>query len=158
MISPLLGLFAHVALAIWVGSIIFFSFVSAPVLFRTFEREDAGRAVRAIFPAYYRLGAACGAIVVLAVALRALLPAEPTALRGLEAIVGASMLALTLYAWRVLLPRIDGARLRAEKHDPTDPTNLEQRYFTRLHERSVRINAVVLILGILCLTLTLIPR
>ncbi|MFQ5845848.1 MAG: DUF4149 domain-containing protein [Planctomycetota bacterium] len=153
-----LGFVAHLTLAVWLGSIIFFSFVSAPALFKTLGREDAGRAVRAIFPVYYRLGAACGGILVAAVALRALLAPEPRARRGVEAILGSAMLALTLYAWRVLLPRVEQARLRAEGKDPTDPTNLEQRYFRRLHAQSVRVNAAVLLLGLLCFTLASIPR
>jgi len=33
------------ALVVWVGEVVFFSFVAAPALFRTFPVVDAGRAV-----------------------------------------------------------------------------------------------------------------
>lgn len=157
LFGHMLGLFAQAALAIWIGSMVFFSFVTTPMLFKTLARDEAGRVIRAIFPVYYRLGAACGGILVAATALRAVLSAEPRAGHGLEAMLGATMLAMTLYAWQILLPRIDQARRRAEGKDPTDPTNLEQRYFKRLHRLSVRINATVMILGMVTLTLTLLP-
>jgi hypothetical protein len=51
------------ALMVWVGEIVFFSFVVAPKVFRTFPAADAGRAVSAIFPTYYVIGYICGAIL-----------------------------------------------------------------------------------------------
>ncbi|HKY31215.1 MAG TPA: DUF4149 domain-containing protein [Candidatus Polarisedimenticolia bacterium] len=162
MSGPLVGLvltlIAQIALTLWVGGILFFSFVTTPVLFRTLDRHDAARALRALFPLYYRMGAACGAVAVVAGAARALLAPEPRARGGVFVILGAAMLGLTLYAWRVLLPLIERARVRAEGKDPTDPTNLEQRYFKRLHAQSVRINGMVLLLGVVCLVMTMIPR
>ncbi|HEV8700511.1 MAG TPA: DUF4149 domain-containing protein, partial [Candidatus Polarisedimenticolia bacterium] len=42
---------AHLlALGIWVGSVVFFSFFTAPTLFGALPRDMAGRAVSAIFP------------------------------------------------------------------------------------------------------------
>jgi len=155
VIGAILGLLSHLALAIWLGSMIFFTFVAAPSLFGRLGREDGGRATRAIFPGYYRLGASCGGVLVASLALGAVLAPEPHARRGLEAILGSAMLALTLYAWRVLSPRIELARLRTHRKDPTDPANIERRYFRRLHAQSVRINGTVLILGLITLMLHL---
>ena len=40
----------------WVGSIVFFSFFTAPVIFKLLDREKAGEVVGVIFPRYYFLG------------------------------------------------------------------------------------------------------
>ncbi len=155
MIGSLLGFLSHLALAIWLGSMVFMIFVAAPALFSRLGPEDGGRATRAIFPGYHRLGAMCGGVLVASLALGALLAPEPHARRGLEAILASAMLALTLYSWRVLSPRIELARLKTHRKDPTDPSNLERRYFRRLHAQSMRINVGILLLGFLTLTLHL---
>ena len=40
----------------WVGSIVFFSFFTAPVIFKLLDREKAGEVVAVIFPRYYFFG------------------------------------------------------------------------------------------------------
>ena len=55
----LVGIFDSVylvALTAWVGSILFFLFGVAPLIFRVLSAEDASRFVRALFPRYYMLG------------------------------------------------------------------------------------------------------
>ena len=61
----LLGFFDSVyviALTAWVGSILFFSFAVAPVIFTVLGPEAGGRFVRALFPRYYAWGAIAGAV------------------------------------------------------------------------------------------------
>ena len=53
------------SLVCWLGSIIFFSFFVAPVVFKTLDREKAGEIVGIIFPRYYKLGYVCGALILL---------------------------------------------------------------------------------------------
>ncbi len=43
-------------LTIWLGGIIFFSFIGAPAIFNTLSRDLAGQVVGAIFPKYWILG------------------------------------------------------------------------------------------------------
>src|SRR6266404_1023893 len=50
------------ALGLWLGEVVFFSFVVAPSVFRSVPPLEAGRVVGAIFPRYYLLGIACGAV------------------------------------------------------------------------------------------------
>src|SRR5437764_14086099 len=50
------------ALTAWVGSILFFSFVVAPVIFPVLGAQAGGRFVRALFPRYYAWGAISGAV------------------------------------------------------------------------------------------------
>jgi hypothetical protein len=100
-----------------------------------------------IFPGYYRFGAACGATIVLSAALRALV-SGPSALQGSVLVVVSAMLALTLYAWRSLLPKLEQARRRAEAADPTEGA-FDRTYFRRLHAHSMRINVMIMALGLL---------
>src|SRR3954451_12634518 len=60
----LLGLFDAaylIALTAWVGSLLFFSFGVAPIIFKVLGAESGGRFVRALFPRYYQWGAISGA-------------------------------------------------------------------------------------------------
>jgi len=64
-----------VALAVWVGEIVFFSFVVAPALFGVLGAERAAPVLATIFPRYYAIGAvaaglALGAAAVLQRSLR----------------------------------------------------------------------------------------
>lgn len=54
------------ALGIWLGSIIFFSFIGAPQTFAVLESDHAGRVVNAIFPRYYVFGIALGVATLIA--------------------------------------------------------------------------------------------
>ena len=51
-----------IAMTAWVGSVLFFSFGVAPIIFKTLGPEAGGRFVRALFPRYYMWGAISGAI------------------------------------------------------------------------------------------------
>ena len=51
-----------VALTAWVGSILFFSFGVAPIIFSVLGEQAGGKFVRALFPRYYLWGAIAGAI------------------------------------------------------------------------------------------------
>jgi uncharacterized membrane protein len=132
------------ALIVWVGEVVFFSFVVAPAMFRTFPTVDAGRAVGAVFPTYYRLGYVCGAVLL----LTSLFLLSGAAARGwwaVNAALAAVMLAATLYAGVVVQPR--ATELRPQIHDPGAPPTAKEE-FDRLHRVAVQLNAVVLLGGL----------
>lgn len=147
VLADVLSFTGHVALALWFGSMIFLGFVTAPALFSGLPRAEAARSMAVIFSAYYRFGTGCGAAIVLAAGLRAVV-SGPSALQGSVLVVVSAMLALTLYAWRSLLPRVEQARRRAESADPTEGA-FDRTYFKRLHAHSMRINVMIMVLGLL---------
>jgi len=56
--------FFHIlSLVIWLGSIIFFSFIGAPSVFKLLSKELAGEVVSDIFPKYYAIGYVCTPIL-----------------------------------------------------------------------------------------------
>lgn len=58
--TTLIQFFYLLSLVVWIGSIIFFSFFTAPAVFKTLEREQAGELIGIIFPRYYKVGYVCG--------------------------------------------------------------------------------------------------
>ncbi|MFB6176304.1 MAG: DUF4149 domain-containing protein, partial [Halobaculum sp.] len=59
-------LLADLALGLWLGAMVFFSFVAAPRVFAVLDDDDAGRVVTDIFPRYYTVGLALGVVALLA--------------------------------------------------------------------------------------------
>ena len=55
----------YLSLVFWVSGIIFFSFVVAPVVFKTLDREKAREVDERIFPLYYKLGYICEALTLI---------------------------------------------------------------------------------------------
>ena len=128
------------ALSAWVGSILFFSFGVAPIIFRVLGAESGARFVRALFPRYYAWGATSGAI-----ALPAFLgvPLSYPEFRGpmvaVQALLILAGILIMLYAGNSLTPAINSAR---------DAGPAEHGRFERLHRRSVGLNGLVLMIGL----------
>jgi hypothetical protein len=129
-----------VALAAWVGSVLFVSFGVAPVIFRVLGPEAGGRFVRVLFPRYYQWGAICGAIALpSAVAVPLCFPELRGPWVGVQALVIIAATLIMLYAGNALTPAINAAR---------DAGPLGESRFARLHRRSVQLNVLVLVMGL----------
>lgn len=130
------------ALGLWVGALVFVSFVVAPAVFGAVPSETAGTVMGAIFPRYYAFTIGTGIV-----ALLAALPLR-SAGRGSSwtAIVAMMivMLAATAYAGVVVSPRARAIR-PALHHEPVDPAVRAE--FDALHRRAVQLNGLVLLLG-----------
>jgi len=150
---------AHLlALGTWVGSVVFFSFFTAPTLFGALPRDMAGRAVSAIFPRYYALGAACGAVALLTGLLLGARQPAFGRLLACELILLGSMTGIVLYAGRVVLPQAAQARLALPALEGTSAHDAAKARFDSLHQRSVLLNGTVLILGIASTVLVALQR
>ncbi|MBS1826086.1 MAG: DUF4149 domain-containing protein [Acidobacteria bacterium] len=123
------------AISLWLGSIVFFSFVVAPALFRSLGKETAGMAVRTIFPQYYLLGIACGLVLCGVQVARGLLWYWGGMIRP-SIVLFVLLTAVAVYARQRLTPAVDAARKEGES-GKTD--------FDRLHRRSVQLNAFLLL-------------
>ena len=131
------------ALAAWVGAILFFSFGVAPIIFRVLGAESAAKFVRALFPRYYAWGVGATTIALPALVCGPLAYPE---LRGLIIAVQAFLilagLGIMLYCGNSLTPAINAAR---------DAGPEQSQRFDRLHRRSVHLNGVALVLGLILL-------
>ena len=133
--------FIHLlSLVMWMGSIIFFSFFAAPVVFRLLDRQKAGEVVGAIFPKYYAIGYICSVLAAATLAL------SPHGMEGPPLIFLTVMAACTFYAGLVINPQARVLKLQMQEQ-PEKREALEPQ-FKSLHGWSVRLNATVLIFGL----------
>lgn len=138
------------ATGVLIGKVVLLSFVVAPILARTLEREPFGRVARQLFPTYYALGMGSAGLGLVA-------------LSGILMIQGLSAtLLLTLSIWIVVLIAESYCRTpltlqsnamrdrlkEQEARGEMDPTL--QGSWNRLHQRSIYLNSLVLVAG-LCL-------
>lgn len=131
------------ALASWVGSILFFSFGVAPVIFRVLGKEAGGRFVRALFPRYYAWGVVGGAVALPAfLGVPLAFPEYKGPWVGVQAGLILAGILIFLYCANSLTPAINSAR-------DEGPEGADR--FDRLHKRSVQWNAVALVLGLILL-------
>ncbi|HUJ73061.1 MAG TPA: DUF4149 domain-containing protein [Verrucomicrobiae bacterium] len=170
-------------LAAWIGSIIFFSFIVAPTVFRTLKPDDAGLLIRRIFAHYYLLGIISSAIAIVCLSLLlhdrsfAKWPAI------LSLLLVAAMGATDLFLRQGVMPHMNSLRDRRANaatatapptgpHTPTiirgtssstdtQPTTIDpalDREWQSLHRLSVRLNVVVLLSGFVLIFLVVYAR
>jgi Domain of unknown function (DUF4149) len=132
-----------VALAAWVGSSLFFSFGVAPIIFKVLGVETGGKFVRAVFPRYYLWGAISGAVALPAFVAGPLCYHEYRGtMVGVQALAIIAGVLIMLYGGNSLTPAINEAR-------DGGPSN--HKRFERLHRRAVRLNVLVMVVGLLLL-------
>ena len=136
-----------VSLGVWVGSIIFFSFVAAPTIFKVLKLEDAARLQRVLFPKYYLVGLICTGIGIVCAGL---LVAERAFAKWpgvLSLLLLAALGATNLWLRQAVVPQMTGLRDRraalAAEGKPADP-ELEEEW-KGMHRLSVQLNGAVLI-------------
>jgi hypothetical protein len=141
-----------IALAVWVGGLVFFGFVAA-VAFKTLpDTHSAGAVVRGSLIALHQIGMAAG--IVYLVFTLALLGTQRDShpVRAAELALVIVMLALTGYSAFSVIPRMEADRLSVggdvAKADREAPA---VQQFNRLHRVSVRVEGAVLIAGLLLL-------
>ena len=139
------------ALGTWVGSIIYLSFVVAPGAFATSQsRDQAGAMVGYSLARLHYLGVVAALLYLaagLALGLTVKAFVQP-------AMIGVTlMLALTLASQTRVTPRLAALRTQMVSVDATPKNNPLRVEFDRLHQTSVRIEVVVLLLGVASLFL-----
>ncbi|MBC8283571.1 MAG: DUF4149 domain-containing protein [Nitrospinae bacterium] len=147
MVTTIFNFIYLLSLVCWIGSIVFFSFFVAPVVFKTLDREKAGEIVGIVFPRYYKLGYICGALILLSFL-----------------VAGAQGIELKWCAWGIMIlgsglaglvinPKAKKIKEELKSVSENEKTTLEAK-FKSLHSLSVKLNAVVLFSGLWLLGLT----
>ena len=140
----------NLAVSLWLGVMGCFAFLVAPAAFAILEREAAGRLVTAVFPRYYLAGVVLGALALVGCVGRGVPRARSLDWLPLGLVV--LMLALTIYAWAVVLPAAHAAR-EALRASAGNGTATEAVRFARLHRLSGVLNVVVMTAGIVFLVM-----
>ena len=136
--------YAHLlTLIVWLGGMIFFSFVATPSIFKTLSREMAGTVVGDLFPKYFILGyvASLALLATLWVIARDNLAAVRVPL-----VILAAATALTFVSGMGV-----GAKARdikAQMHTERDAAKNEElrKAFGKIHGVSVLINVAIMLL------------
>jgi uncharacterized membrane protein len=149
--SVALGYLFLVAWAVWVGAIIFFSFVVAPTAFRALEVEHAGKFMRVIFPRYYLTGILCGLLGLCSGGTLIATRFWPWQAGSTVLVLLLGMVVIAAWARQRLVPRLNS--LRDEAHEARLSDDQEAREevlarWQRLHRLSVRLNLLALLLGL----------
>ena len=122
-----------VLVSIWVGSIIFFSAIIAPTVFKVLDEKSAGLFLRAFFPKYYIFGLIIGGLSLVLIFLLNI-PVN-TMLLALLIV----MIALTVTS-KLMIPVINAAR---------DMGEAGVSRFKKLHTMSVMLNVLTLVVGLI---------
>ncbi len=140
--------YAHaLAVAVLVGKVVLLSFVVAPVLAKQLESEQFGSVVRRLFPAYYLLGMGAATLGLLSLIVIGFLQGPTTSLL----VAGGVWLVILLsesYCRSPLTPQSNAMRdqLKAQERQGSIDPEL-QAAWTRLHQRSLYLNTLVLLGG-----------
>jgi uncharacterized membrane protein len=136
-----------VTLAVWIGSIVFFSFVVAPTVFKTLKPEDAAALIRRIFSKYYLIGITCTAVGIVCVGLLLADRAFGRWPAILSLLLLAGMGGSDLWLRQGVMPHMN--RLRDQRVAITstgqEPDAALEEEWKALHQLSVRMNVAVLL-------------
>lgn len=141
------------SLSVWIGSMVFFSFFAAPSIFQVLPREEAGKVVSAIFPKYYWQGVVCG-LMALAASFVLGIRTRWSGLLILRMILLGLMILGVLYAVLGVQPKVHVVKDQLAASGDVLSTDSLRAEFSRLHQRSVGINAAVLLLGLIVVFIT----
>lgn len=118
-----------VLVSVWIGSIIFFSSIIAPTVFKSLDEKSAGLFLRAFFPKYYVFGIIIGVLAIMI---------DIKSHDNLAFLLIGSMIVLSFIS-RGLIPMINNAR---------DMGDTGKDKFKKLHTFSVVLNVVTLLIGL----------
>ena len=134
-------------LSLWLGGIIFFTAIEAPlILHYVHDRTLGGEIINRSLAELHWLGIVCGLVFLLASLIRAYLVTGSTKLLTLPHFLVIAMLASTAVSQHFILPAI--AQLRAAQSDPA-----AEAQFQHLHSWSVGLEGAVLLLALALLYL-----
>jgi hypothetical protein len=132
------------SLTVWIGSIVFFSFVVAPTVFSVLPAQEiAGTIVRGSLGALHRIGLTCGVLFLAATFLGRL--GQARILRALVLL----MLLCTAFSQFRITPQME--RIRAAVGGPIQalpPKDAGRATFDRLHQISVALEGIALLAGV----------
>ena len=147
--STLLRYLEFLSLGVWVGGIVFLSFVVAPGAFATLgSRDQAGAVVGMALGRLHLLGLVAGLVFLVA---RVALAKSLSALGSAAALLVVLMLVLTIVSQYSVSPQMANLRAEMGSVERTPAESPLRAEFDRLHHWSVRLEASVLLAGLAAL-------
>jgi uncharacterized membrane protein len=141
------SIFYRLAVALWVGGSAIFTFVLTPILFKSFDRDTAGKIVGFLFPAYFRWGLICGIV-----GLTSLIILQGRNFTS-SLIVIAAMLVLTSFGAFYIEPKAAAIKKEIPSFETTSKEHPLRKEFSKLHGISAVCNLVVIVGGVALIVL-----
>ncbi len=151
MIIYFLNILFLVSLSLWIGSIFFFSFLTAPTVFRELPREVAGEFISKLFPPYYILGYITLFIASISLTFRGILE-KPFPWFRLSLLI--LMMGCTFYAGIKIHPKAHLVKTVIRTMEEGKEKDTQQAAFNRLHKLSVLLNSATFLAAVLVLIIT----
>lgn len=130
-------------LCIWVGGMVFFTFIAAPAIFKDLPRDMAGVAVGGIFPKYWMMGYLCSLLLL------------GTLIYIVKGNAGAFKVPIGILAVVTALSFVSGLVVGVKAHDIKTQMNAEQdtakkealhKEFRKMHGVSALMNVATILL------------
>jgi len=152
--TTVLRILRLIAMATWVGSLIFFGFVAKVAFSVLPDPHTAGLVVRGTLISLHHLGLLAGTLYFLITLALLATQGDSHPARAAELALVISMLGLTAYSQFSILPRMESDRLSLGGDVATSPSDAPaHKHFDRLHNLSVKMEGAILIEGLLLLIL-----
>ncbi|SFS17197.1 protein of unknown function [Granulicella pectinivorans] len=137
------------SLVVWVGGIVFFAFVVAPVAFHNLPSpHEAGIVVRGTLLVLNKIGFACGWVFLIASFLLVRFYRSASRSAIAQSVLIGLMMILTQYT-QVIVNAMEDDRTHAGGNiDAADTGNPYRQHFEVLHIRSERVEGTILFLGL----------
>jgi uncharacterized protein DUF4149 len=142
------------ALAVWLGALVFFPFVAATAFSALPTMHMAGLVVRGSLLKLHNMGFVCGAIFLVCSLICNRVLLGRARVFAISHVLIVLMMALTAVSQFRIIPQMESLRVAAGEIDqlvPADPIRVQ---FDSLHVWSTRVEGAVLVLGIVLLYLT----
>ncbi len=146
---PILRFIHFFTFIFWYGTLLYFTFIQAPVLFRNLPRELFGQVQSVLFPAYYWISYICG--ILLVVTFHLLHPLKNYAVQDCVKITALClMLLFSLGQGLWIGPRVGALRVErqaAEQANDKPKADALTQEFNKAHGISSLFNLIVIIAG-----------
>ncbi|HET9088170.1 MAG TPA: DUF4149 domain-containing protein [Acidobacteriaceae bacterium] len=146
-----------ICLVVWVGGLLFFAAVLAPVAFGSimpmfpdpaFGIHVAGTMVRLALLRLHSIGIVCGLLLLILTIVERIMRITHRSIAP-QLLLLAAMLGLTAYSQFSIIPRMDALRTQAGPEiDNPASSSPERARFNRLHNLSTNLEGVVLVCGL----------
>ncbi len=137
------------SLVIWVGGIIFFSFVVAPALFSLLpSRHLAGLMVSRSLTLLHWMGVISGGVFLILSVFHSYYADGSWQATAARNVLVFAMLVLTLVSQAVIAPKMAAVRAEMGEIDQVAATDARRVEFNRLHRWSTWLEALVLLFGL----------
>ncbi|MGA7826934.1 MAG: DUF4149 domain-containing protein [Geobacteraceae bacterium] len=143
----IIPLIYRLAISLWLGGAALFTFVLTPIIFKSNDRDTAGKIVGTLFPGYFTWGLACGVVALASLLL----------IRGRNFVVILAlviiMLSLTAFQAFYIEPRAAAIKKEIPSFVTTPKEHPKRREFSKLHAVSAICNLTVIVGGVVLIIL-----